>query len=92
METDGFKFYPYDPYVANKIIEGEPLSVVFHVDNVKVSHKDKKAVDNFQQWIDFMYGDPHIGRNKSVRVEFNGYLSMTLDYTTKGEVKIDIPK
>ena len=29
------KFNPYDPCVANKIIEGEPLTIVFRVDDTK---------------------------------------------------------
>ena len=48
METDGFKFNPYGPCVSNKIIEGEPLPVVFNVYSVKASNNDTKAVDNFE--------------------------------------------
>ena len=44
LETHGFKYNSYNPCVANKIIEGEPLSVVLHVDGVKSSHKGKKLV------------------------------------------------
>ena len=32
--------------MANTIIEGEPLTLVFHVDDVKAIHKDTKAVEN----------------------------------------------
>ena len=35
LETDGFKFNPYEPCVDNKVIEGEPIKLVFHVDYVK---------------------------------------------------------
>ena len=49
LETDGFKFNPYGPCVADKIIEVEPLTVAFHVDNAKSSHKDKKVVKTFDQ-------------------------------------------
>ena len=37
-----------------------------------------------------MYGDPNIGNVKSVRGKVHEYFSMTLDYTTKGEVRTDI--
>ena len=67
LETDGFKFNPYYPCVANKITEEEPLTVVFYVDDVKSSHRDEKVVDNFKQWIDVMYGFPNIGKVQSVR-------------------------
>ena len=39
-----------------------------------------------------MYGDPNIEKVKSVRGKFHEYMSMTLYYTTKGEVKIDTRK
>ena len=35
LDTYGFKFNPYDTCVANNIIEGEPLKIVFHVYDVK---------------------------------------------------------
>ena len=87
LETDGFVFNPYDPCVANKKIDGDNLTVLFHVDDLKVSHKDRRVVDQFEQWVDFMYGDPKIGKIKVVRGKVHEYLAKTLDYTIKGEVK-----
>ena len=43
LETEVSKCNPYDPCVANKIIEGDPLTVIFHVDDAKESHKGKKV-------------------------------------------------
>ena len=37
-----------------------------------------------------MYGDPNIGKIKSVIGKVHEYFFMTLDYTTKVEVKIDM--
>ena len=64
METCGFKYKPCDPCVANKIIEGEPLTILFCVYDVKASHKDTNMVDNFEQCIEFIYGDPNIVKGK----------------------------
>ena len=72
--------------MANKIIEVEPLIIAFYVDDSKASFKDTKVVDNFEKYIDFMYGDPNILNVKSVRGKVNEYLTMALDYTTKLEV------
>ena len=47
LETYGFKFNPYDPCVSNNIVEGEPLTIVFRVDDVKTIHEDTKVVNNF---------------------------------------------
>ena len=46
--TDGFKFNPYDQCLDNNILEGEPLTRVFHEDDVKSSHKETNVVDNFE--------------------------------------------
>ena len=92
LEIDGFKFNLYDPCIYNKIVEEETPTVVFHADDAKSIHKGGKLVDNFEQWIDLMYGDTEIGKFKSVRENFREYFSMTLDYTTRGEVKIDMRK
>ena len=49
-------------------------------------------INNFEQWVDFMYGDPIIIKVKSVRGKLHEYFPMTLNYTTKGEVKFDMLK
>ena len=63
---------------------------MFHVDGVKASHKEKNVGYKFEQCIDFMYIKPNTVKVKSVRGKVHEYLSMTLDYTKKGEVKIDM--
>ena len=65
---------------------------MLRVNYVKESHREKKVVDKFEQWIEYMYGDPNIGKVKSVRGKFHEYLFMILYYTTKVEVKIDMQK
>ena len=89
LEREGFLFNPYDPCVANKYVRGKQLTVLFHVDDVKVSCVHKDTVDNFIQWVDYMYGDP----DKPIRVsrgKRHDYLAMILDYTEPGKVKIDM--
>jgi hypothetical protein len=42
QESDGhpdFANNPYDPCVANKMIEGEQMTICFHVDDCKLSHR-----------------------------------------------------
>ena len=92
LEKEGFKFNPYDPCVANKMVNGKQMTVVFHVDDAKVSHKDKKVVDEFHQWADFMYGDPKIGAVTATRGPIHDYLGMTLDFSIKNQVKIQMEK
>ena len=40
----GLKLNKYDPCVANRLVNGEMLTVVWHVDDLKISHKDEAVV------------------------------------------------
>jgi len=37
---------PYDKCVVNKKINGEQCTIIWHVDDLKLSHVEKKVVDN----------------------------------------------
>ena len=63
---------------------------MLRVNYVKESHRDKKVVETFEQWIEFIYGDPNFGKVKSLKGKIHEHLFVTLYYTTKVEVKIDM--
>jgi hypothetical protein len=42
LESQGFDLNPYDPCVANKMVAEKQLSLTWHVDDIKMSHKDPK--------------------------------------------------
>ena len=44
LKTCGFKFNPYGPYVSTNITEGDPLAIVFHIDDLKASNKGTEVV------------------------------------------------
>ena len=46
LEKLGFKLNPYDKCVANKEIDGSQCTIVWYVDDNKVSHKNPKVVDD----------------------------------------------
>jgi hypothetical protein len=39
----GFKLNLYDPCVANKVRKGKQMTLCWHVDDMKVSHFEKKS-------------------------------------------------
>ncbi len=90
LEKFGFKANPYDPCVANKMVNGHQMTVCWHVDDVKVSHKDPKEVDSFIDWVVKTYGK--IGEVKAVRGKKHTYLGMVLDYSVPGQVSIDMTR
>ena len=44
LSTMGFSINPYDKCAANKMVNGKQCSVVWYVDDVKVSHVDRSVV------------------------------------------------
>ena len=40
LEDQGFEANPYDPCVANKMIDGSQFTIVWHVDDLLLSHKN----------------------------------------------------
>ena len=44
LKEMGFEINPYDTSVANKMINGKQCTIVWYVDDLKVSHVDKKVV------------------------------------------------
>ena len=83
LKSNGFQINPYDPCVASKVIDGEQMRNVWHVDDLKVSHKYPWEVTKIAIWLSSIYGDIKIQWEKVLN-----YLGMTLDYTKSGEVKI----
>jgi hypothetical protein len=46
-----FEINPYDPCVANKIVDGTQMTICFHVDDCKLSHRSSRANDNIIDWL-----------------------------------------
>ena len=69
---DGWGFTPnkYDNCVVNKTINGHQMTVVWHVDDLKVSHVDGKEVDKFIMQMEETFGTD-ANRNLS-KIEFLG--------------------
>ena len=88
LEKEGFEVNPYDPCVANKIVDGKQLTVTWHVDDLKVSHVKTEVIDDFIQWVRDKYED--FTKVKPSRGKKHDYLAMLLDYSTPGVVKIDM--
>ena len=79
----GFEVNPYDPCVANKIVDGTQMTVCWHVDDLKLSHADESKVTEVVDWLRKQYGELRVTRGK-----VHDYLGMTLDYTEAGKVKV----
>jgi hypothetical protein len=90
LEDIGFIFNPYDPCVANKNVQGSQQTILFHVDDLKSSHKTKSVNDRFEKWLNSKYGNH--GKVTATCGKVHDYLGMELDYRKRGELKINMTK
>ncbi len=77
LEGQGFQLNPYDPCVANKIVNGTQMTMTFHVDDIKISHVDHWEVSRRIDWFKSINGT-------NVRVSWgtmHDYLGMMMSYS-----------
>ena len=68
LENVGFEVNPYDPCVANKMINGSQMTVTWHVDDFKISHKESDEVTKFITELGKLYdNDLTVHRGKYIR-------------------------
>ena len=88
LKNMGFVINPHDPCVANKMIQGHQMSVCWHVDNLKVSHKHPIKITKFAIQLSKIYGkDLTVHRGK-----VHDYLGVDFDFGEKGKVKVSMIK
>jgi hypothetical protein len=64
MKGKGFELNRYDPCVANKIVQGNQFTVLWHVDDLKMSHMDYDEVTSMINWLEGIYRDMKVSRGK----------------------------
>ena len=57
LKREGFVVNPYDTYVANKMFEGKQCTVLWHVDDLKVSHVNPKVVSGVLDMLNAEFGE-----------------------------------
>ena len=83
-EEIGVTINPYDPYVANKMINKSQLTITWHVDNLKVSHNDINKMTKFILDSEKMNGDDGITVKRG---RVHSYFGMNFDYSTNKQLK-----
>ena len=84
LKEYGFKLNPYDPCVANKMINGKQMAVTWHVDDLKVSHASDLKITRLIVFLGKKYGNKITVKCGN----HHDYLGMDLDYTHQGMVKM----
>ena len=90
LKRNNFVVNPYNCCTANRMVDGKQQTILWNVDDCKIS-RSKKTNDGFIEVIRDEYekifkdgsGKMTVSRGKNHK-----YLGMDLDFTTKGEVKV----
>ena len=91
LTEQGYKINPYDGCVANKVIKGKQITICFHVDDCKISHKSSKVIDDTIDWFRSEYEsifDDGSGAMKVHCGKVHKYLGMLLDFSHKGQCRV----
>ena len=75
-------------HVWQTMVNSEQLTVCGHVDDLKSSHINPKANNEFLQWIKDTFGQ--LREVKTTQGLLHDYLGMTLDYSVPGQVSTDM--
>jgi hypothetical protein len=82
----GFEINPYDWCVANKMMNGRQCTVLWHVDDLKISHVVPNTVTEVIQLL-----EEELGKEApltKMRGEVHDYLGMTLDFSSPGQANV----
>jgi len=86
LKSRSYEVNPYDPCVFNKTINGKQITILFHVDDLKLSHVNANVVTDEIQKLQLRFGklaDLTISRGR-----VHEYLGMTLDFTVPKKCKV----
>ncbi len=84
----GFEVNPYDPCIANKMINSSQMTVRWHVDDLMISHSSNEAISQFLHALKDIYGD-NLAENTG---RIHDYLGMVFDFSVRDKVKINMTK
>ena len=72
-------------FVVNKMINGFQCTICWHVDDLKISHRDPAVVDGIIVFLESIYGEVSTARGRE-----HTYLGIDLDYRVSGEVSVSM--
>ena len=84
LKDMGFELNPYDLCVANKDINGKQCTIVWHVDDNKISHVESDVMEDVISKIESKFGKMKITRGNT-----HVFLGMKLFFPRDGTVHVD---
>ena len=88
LKQRNFIINPYNWCVANKDINGTQCTIIWHVDDLTISHKDSAMVNEVIASLSNEYGK--VGEMRVKRGKIHEYLGMTLDFSEESKFIINM--
>jgi hypothetical protein len=88
LRKDSFIANPYDPCVMNKTINGKQCTILWHVDDLKISHVDLNVVTTILNML-----GKHFAMETALTItrgKRHTYIGIDIDYSEKGTVKLSM--
>ena len=82
----GFEINPYDWCVANKTVNGKQCTILWHVDDLKISHVDPQVVTDVISQLDGKFGKE--APLTITRGKIHDYIGMSIEYDNANSVQI----
>jgi hypothetical protein len=76
----------YDRCTYNKMIDGDQITIQFHVDDLKISHMKQSVIGSVLSDLNDVFGTDKKPLAASTG-DIHDYLGLTIDYSEKGKVK-----
>jgi hypothetical protein len=86
LKKMGFEINPYDPCVANNMVNGTQMMIRWHVDDLMMSHVSRDEIMKIVQEIKHIYGE-NLTKNIG---KVHDYLGMTFDFSFTKEVGVNM--
>ena len=83
----GFKLNKHDQCVANKMIEGSQCTIVWYVDDNKISHVSSRVVDQIITELEKKFGKMTVKRGKE-----HVFVGMSITFIGDGRVQLTMKK
>ena len=94
LAANGFELNPHDKCVGNRMVDGKQQTILWHVDDCKLSgvkSTNDALIEALRSEGERIFYDG-TGQMTVSRGKVHKFLGMTLDYTTKGQVKVTMPE
>ncbi len=93
LRKQGYKINLYDGCMSNTVVKGKQVTICFHINDCKISHKSSAVIDNIIAWLITKYKSIFKDGSGQMKVHMgktHKYLGILLDFFHKGQCRVSM--